>query len=202
MVADVTTRESQSDAGKSARKASRPSRKPAKVGSKNASDRKIAGKSAGKAATSGKRPSTVATRPAPRKARTTAPKRVVKPAARPAPSAAPRKAITKAGFVRTQPLTIPAKDVVTAATKLGLLMTPDYVHKVRSSTKARDRLAGVSEPAPRAKTLARELAAPKSLAGPRSNGEATFRKLVLELGLDRAKLLLADIERRLAPLLR
>lgn len=202
MVADVTTREGQPDANKPARKASRPGRKPAKASSRGATESRQGSRPASRTAKSAKRATRAASSSGPRKDRATAPKRAAGPEPGSAAGAAPRKAITKAGFVRTQALTLPAKDVVTAAAKLGLRMTPDYVHKVRSSTKARDRLAGVSMPSPRAKTLSTGLASAKVPSGPRNNGEAAFRKLVLELGLDRAKRLLADIERRLAPLLR
>jgi len=200
VVADVRTRESHSDASRSARKGTRGSRKAAGRGARNATESKP--KRAAKAVKAAKRSTSLAVTPATRKAGTHARKRAAKPETRPASSTAARKTITKAGFVRTQPVTIPARDVVTAAAKLGLRMTPDYVHKVRSSTKTRDRLSGAIAAPPRAKTFPPELAAPKVSAGPRTDGEAAFRKLVLELGLDRAKRLLAEIERRLAPLLR
>jgi len=113
-------------------------------------------------------------------------------AGRKSPPARARRAITKAAYVREQPLTIPAREVVEHAAELGLMMTPDYVHKVRSTAKARnpELVSGMSS---------RQDA--RKEAPSRSSGEAGFRRLVLELGLARSRALLADVERRLGALI-
>jgi hypothetical protein len=105
----------------------------------------------------------------------------------------------KAAFVRDQPLGTPAKDVVAAAARLGMTMTPDYVHKVRSTAKARGRT-----PARPGRTTRKGASLRFQPLGVVRAGtpEAAFRKLVLELGLQRAKDLLADVERKLGALIR
>jgi hypothetical protein len=149
-----------------------------------------------------------------------------------APSAAKKGAVSKAGFVRSQPTTMPAKDVVAAGAKLGLSLSPDYIHKVRSTAKAKAKAPGkkaAPKKAPAGKVAAKKVAAKKAApkkaapkkAAPRKPaakrapkprspritikaagaGEAGFRKLVVDLGVVRAKSLLAEVERKLGALI-
>jgi hypothetical protein len=95
---------------------------------------------------------------------------------------------------------MPAKDVVAAAARQGMIMTPDYVHKVRSTAKARGAL---SEGSAGRKSPRNDFRFAKPLGVVRAGTpEAAFRKLVLELGMQRAKDLLADVERKLGALIR
>jgi hypothetical protein len=106
----------------------------------------------------------------------------------------------KAEFVRNQPVGMPARDVVAAAARLGMIITPDYVHKVRSTAKARST-APSGKPARRPSARS-DFRFAKPLGVLRAGTpEAAFRKLVLELGLQRAKDLLADVERKLGALI-
>ncbi|MBI5535185.1 MAG: hypothetical protein HY898_20835 [Deltaproteobacteria bacterium] len=142
-----------------------------------------------------------------------------------APSAPKKGAVSKAGFVRSQPTTMPAKDVVAAGAKLGLSLSPDYIHKVRSTAKAKAKAPGkkaAPKKAPAGKVAAKKVAAkkvPKKAApkkpvakrAPKASaprtikaagaGEAGFRKLVIDLGVVRAKSLLAEVERKLGALI-
>lgn len=148
-----------------------------------------------------------------------------------APSAAKKGAVSKAGFVRSQPTTMPAKDVVAAGAKLGLSLSPDYIHKVRSTAKAKAKAPGkkaAPKKAPAGKVAAKKVAAkkaPKKAAAKKAApkkpvakrapkarapriaikaagaGEAGFRKLVIDLGVVRAKSLLAEVERKLGALI-
>jgi hypothetical protein len=124
-----------------------------------------------------------------------------------APGAARRAAgtsLNKAAFVRNQPVGMPAKDVVVAASRLGMTMTPDYVHKVRSTAKARGRAPSLAARKPARKASSRsDFRFGRPLGVVRAGTpEAAFRKLVLELGMQRAKDLLADVERKLGALIR
>lgn len=129
------------------------------------------------------------------------------------PGSAPLKpagaARNKAAFVRDQPLGTPAKTVVAAAARLGMTMTPDYVHKVRSTAKARSLAPapGIADRRTSGRKIAlrtdyNRLARPSFGVVRAGTAEAAFRKLVLELGLQRAKDLLAEVERKLGALIR
>lgn len=109
------------------------------------------------------------------------------PSAKPAVAATkPSASLSKAAFIRSLG-TAPAKQVVIEGKKRGLSFTETYVYNVRGSGKSK-RSRG-AKPAP--------LAAAKLVTG---GDDATFRRLVLELGIGRARALLADVERRLADL--
>jgi hypothetical protein len=138
--------------------------------------------------TSGRTPGSAAPRPSANRARPRA-----------------NAAASKAAFVRAQPLSLSAKDVVAAAARLGMSMTADYVHKVRSTAKA--RAAG---PQPAVAPARKAAPDPARKAAPKlrplgliraGTPDAAFRKLVLELGLQRAKDLLSEVERKLAALI-
>ena len=116
-----------------------------------------------------------------------------KPAAAPAkpatapvkPALAPEK-LSKAAFIRSLGDT-PAKQVVVEGKKRGLSFTETYVYNVRGSSKAK-RPAKAAKPAAAAKAAS-------------TTDATTFRKLVLELGVARAKALVDDVERRLHDLI-
>lgn len=163
-----------------------------------------------------------------------------KPKAAPKAKKAPKKAaaakkgsISKAGFVRNQPTSMPAKEVVAAGAKLGLSLSPDYIHKVRSTAKAKAKAKAPGKKAAAKKAAPKKIAkknspkkvapskAPKKVAPSKATkkaarkgnhahvaprtfngaGESGFRKLVIDLGVVRAKALLADVERKVGALI-
>lgn len=95
--------------------------------------------------------------------------------------------LSKAAFVRAQPLTVGAKEVVDAGAKLGLIMSPDYVHKVRSTAKAAGKKL-----APKKAALKPIVAKSSPLAT--ATVEPQFRKFVIEIGLARAKALISEVQ--------
>lgn len=99
-----------------------------------------------------------------------------------------RRKTNLAAFVRGLPRTLTAKDVVAKAIQAGLRLSPDYVWRVRGATNKRSKKA---KPAT-ARTGARVRA---------SSSEATFRRLVLDLGVQRSKQLCGEVEHRLAKLI-
>lgn len=203
------------------------------VGSHNAKSGKMSNKVAPKSVSApamAPKPVTTppAVQPAPKPAAkpiVRAPKPAPKPAAKPvvrAPKPAgksssnkPAKAsVSKAAFVRNQPVGMPAKLVIAAAAKLGMTMSPDYIHKVRSTAKAKAAARPAQANAPASKPAApRKAPAPKKQsvkpipvarhAGLARAGapESSFRRLVLELGLPRARKLIADVEQQLSALI-
>lgn len=119
---------------------------------------------------------------------------------------APKKTISKTAFVRNLPPAMPAIKVVEKAKEAGLVLTAQYVYKVRSLTKSAKARSKAS-PAPVAKksAVAKKVAAPKAVrktAVPFSSHEAAFRKFVLQLGVQKSKALLNDVERKLRALVK
>ncbi len=86
---------------------------------------------------------------------------------------------SKVAFVRALPDTLSAREVSEKAKAAGLKITPGYVYEIRSSAKRRSAKAGPAAPTSR---------------------DAAFRKMVLDLGLERAKALLAQVETALKAL--
>jgi hypothetical protein len=108
--------------------------------------------------------------------------------------------VNKALFVRKQSRTIPAKDVVAAGAKIGISLTTDYVHKVRSTSKAKPKTAKPKisrKRAVSAKKPARKMAARRPVARKTGPSDHAFRKLALDLGLQNAKRMIADFEAKL-----
>lgn len=98
----------------------------------------------------------------------------------------------KADFVRAQPASMSAKEVVEAAKKAGLVMTENHVYNVRSAAKK----AG---PSKRSNVTPRKAATGKAGATPKSGGlEAQLRSAIAELGLARARAIFADVEKAFA----
>jgi hypothetical protein len=93
-------------------------------------------------------------------------------------------------FVRAQPASMKAKDVVAAGGKQGLKFSANLVYMVRSKGDA--PRSGRRGPAPRALN---------GTNGHSSSAEADFRKLAIGLGIGRARELLLGLERRLAEII-
>ncbi len=127
----------------------------------------------------------------------------------PSPPAAPPPThtvvVNKAEFVREQPRTLPAKEVVAAGARIGITLTPDYVHKVRSYSKPKPAAprpaAPARKPTPVAKSAVHRRPQPAPVSSRVASGHAEFRRLVLELGLQRARNLMAEVERKLNALI-
>jgi len=89
---------------------------------------------------------------------------------------------SKTAFVRALPHTVSAKDVVAKAKAAGFKISEAYVYTIRSTTKRKGN--GRSKTVP-----------------PSGSPEVTFRTLVLQLGVVRARALLSDVEAKLARLI-
>lgn len=123
-----------------------------------------------------------------------------------APKANPKVAIkpakakfgAKAAFVRAH-ADLAAKDVVDLAAKAGLAMTVNHVYNVRSTSGISRRVTGGRASTPRA-GAALQSSTTAAKAGI-SGAESQFRRLVLQIGVARARVLLRDVESKLAALL-
>jgi hypothetical protein len=113
-------------------------------------------------------------------------------AGRPATSTSSKSMLSKSDFIRGQPLSMSAAEVVVAAAKAGLVMTTTLVHTVRG------RMRKAAATAPKKPGRPRKT---RGVAGTAASTEVTFRKMVLELGLERAKELLDEIQKKLASLI-
>ncbi len=91
------------------------------------------------------------------------------------------KPVNKTAWVRSLPESMSAREVSEKAKAQGMAITPGYVYEIRSSAKR--------------KTNGRT---PTPTASP----DAAFRRMVIDLGLARAKALLLEVERALAALTR
>jgi hypothetical protein len=87
--------------------------------------------------------------------------------------------------VRSLPATTPAKDMVAKAKAEGISLSENYVYNVRATSKSsRKGKATVGRP-------------PQNASSQTTSSEMTFRRLVLDLGLSRAKSLLTEVEQKL-----
>lgn len=142
-------------------------------------------------------------------------KKPAKTATKAAPPAAPKSAgpvATKADFVRSIPHAMPVKEVVAAAKAAGVELTEKYVYNVRSSVakKGKPAKAASKKPVAAFKTVAKPKATAKAKAVAKAparttsaggSDEVELRKLVLALGVVRARQLLGELERGLAALI-
>jgi hypothetical protein len=119
---------------------------------------------------------------------------------------APKKTISKTAFVRNLPPAMPAQKVVDKAKEAGFVLTAQYVYKVRSLTKsAKARAKASSAPVAKKPVVAKKVVAPKAArrpAAPATSHEAAFRRFVLQLGVQKSKALLNDVERKLRALVK
>jgi len=119
------------------------------------------------------------------------------------PASTTASRLNKAGFVRAQPLSVSATQVVRAARKLGMVMSPDYVYKVRSTAKAAMQRAAPNAAAPvtaAAASAPRKKAALMPAARPvvarrvqAHDPEPLFLRMVVDLGLARARAVVSAI---------
>jgi hypothetical protein len=104
--------------------------------------------------------------------------------------------MSKAAFIRSQPASARASDVIAAAAKLGMKLTANHVYAVRSSGKPAGRAKAATVSA--GSVPGRRGRPPKSDTV--SSVESTFRRLVIELGVSNAKRLLSEVEEKLKAL--
>ncbi len=140
------------------------------------------------------------------------------------------KIVTKAGFVRNLSVDVPAAEVIAKAKREGFALSPAYVHKVRvgmrkAARETTDVLTGnifvpIKSRAPNRRVpLASSVAFSRDAAlrakvtalrkqkrdAPGSASqiallEARFRKLMVMIGLDRSRQVLAEVEQRFGSL--
>ena len=98
----------------------------------------------------------------------------------------PKKKINKSAWIRSQPRTMSAKDIVAKAKAAGIKVTDKQVYNARSSAK---KTGGAS------KTTKRGPAKRKPAASSGSDNELAFRRLVLSIGLPKAEAYISDFKR-------
>jgi hypothetical protein len=91
--------------------------------------------------------------------------------------------VNKSEWIRSQPATLSAKDVVSKAKAEGINLTPAQVYTTRSVANRKPAGAG------------RRGRPVGSVNRPKDDTEATFRRFVLKLGLDRVESMLAQFKR-------
>lgn len=118
------------------------------------------------------------------------------------PKKTPKKGNSKFGakaeFVRAQPSSMSAKEVVEAAKKAGLVMTENHVYNVRSAAKKAEAEKAANG-ASKKNVASKKAATAKAASTPKSGGlEAQLRSAIAELGLARARAIFADVEKAFA----
>jgi hypothetical protein len=88
--------------------------------------------------------------------------------------------INKSAWIRSQPASLSANEVVSKAKAEGIALSPAQVYTARSM--ANRKTGGRTRQ-------------PATAARPAGNDEVTFRRFVLKLGLDRVEAMLAQIKR-------
>jgi hypothetical protein len=130
------------------------------------------------------------------------PIKVTKPTSTPKPST--KTTLTRSDFIRSQPEKMTTSEVVAAGSKAGLMMTPRLVRLVRLRAR---KASGAAVAQMRAgRPSKKPVVATKKVAKIKTpatapvvvSNEVAFRKLVLDLGLERAKGLLAEVEKKIA----
>lgn len=97
------------------------------------------------------------------------------------------RAGTKSAFVRSLPRTLTAKEVVEQAKAKGMKLSVAQVYNIRSTAS--------SKPATPRAAVQVTAAAPRSTAVTSvADAEARFRRLIIEIGLQRAKAVLAEVQ--------
>ena len=111
--------------------------------------------------------------------------------ARPGPK--PKSDMSASDFIRSQPATAKAKDVVAAGKAKGIKVSPGLVYMVRSTAKKRTERSPVKRKPGRK---------PRAVVDGEMAHVSTFKKLALDFGIARARQQLDELERGLAELIR
>jgi len=104
----------------------------------------------------------------------------------------------KADFIRSQPASMSAKDVVEAAKRAGLKVTVNHVYNIRAAGKKDGGFPpsrSVGAPSASQPTPSRRGRGPASSAGtPSSALETQLRRAIAEVGLQRAREIFDSVE--------
>jgi len=100
--------------------------------------------------------------------------------------------VSKKEFILSQPAELSPREVVEKAKEAGMSLTEQYVYVVRSGQKGKPKRRGRP---PKAAAKKKAAAAPAAPRGRRSL-EAEFRRIAIELGLDRAADILSDTQKK------
>ncbi len=104
----------------------------------------------------------------------------------------------KADFIRSQPASMSAKDVVEAARKAGLKVTVNHVYNIRAAEKKEGPHGAprsVAAPSTNAPSPSRRGHKPASSAMTASTAlEAQLRRAIAEVGLQRAREIFDSVE--------
>jgi hypothetical protein len=110
--------------------------------------------------------------------------------AKPAPSNA---RVNKSAWIRSQSASTPAKEIVDLAKRQGIQLSLAQVYTARSTAKhGSGGGAGSASPVGRRATRTTSTS-----SGSETNSEATFRRLVMAIGVDRAEQYLRDLRQDL-----
>lgn len=102
------------------------------------------------------------------------------------------KKTSRADFVRSQPATMPAADVVAKAAAAGVKLSKDNVYRTRMLDNRAKRSGGSAAPG---RTRSRSRG--KRPAGQHTEHVRALRSVVLHVGIDRARELMDDVVRGL-----
>ncbi len=101
----------------------------------------------------------------------------------------------KADFIRSQPASMSAKEVVEAARKVGLKVTVNHVYNIRAAEKKEGPHGPRSVAAPSAPSPSRRGRKPASQPSSASTAlEAQLRRAIAEVGLQRAREIFDSVE--------
>jgi hypothetical protein len=104
----------------------------------------------------------------------------------------------KADFIRSQPASMSAKDVVEAAKKVGLKVTVNHVYNIRAAEKKDSGYAmprSVAAPSTNSPSPSRRGRKPMAHAMSASTAlEAQLRRAIAEVGLQRAREIFDSVE--------
>jgi len=114
-----------------------------------------------------------------------------------------KKKVTKTGFVLSLPTSLAAKDVIDKAKGAGLSLTDKAVYAIRYEARSKGKKRGRKDASAPAVGDARKAVAGrvKQAVTASHHFDAHFRKLVLDLGLGRAKTLLDEIEHKVSQII-
>jgi hypothetical protein len=99
-------------------------------------------------------------------------------------------ALSKSEFIRSRPPGMTAKQVVSAASAVGIKISEHFVYNIRSSAKKRAAKVG--------REARMQASSAKSARASSAAQAAQFRALVLDLGLAHARELLDEVQSRLS----
>jgi hypothetical protein len=100
---------------------------------------------------------------------------------------------SKSAFVRSLPKTVSAKDVVKQASEAGMKLSVAQVYNIRSTAKLKKKAVSKTPREATAPGAVARAAKSSSPAGNVSSADGQLRKLVAEVGLVRARQIMAEV---------